>query len=1197
MATWTDSLGKAATRARTPICTASLIVVVWVADVVAIRQAAAQNTDAPAALATLQAPANTTAQPPATRIGWRSGDVQTAPMAPADAAGVVASVARAGSHHLVVQFSRPLIPEQRRTLTEAGLVLLRYIGNNAYFAGLSAGGLDGNALATVRTLVYASPIDSAWKLHPTLLAGEIVPWSVVPRRITTADGPRFDYAVGEDNPRVGAYVMFHPDVALADGVFLARLYGATILSRLESINALVIELPFENMFSLADEDAVQWIEPPLPLFRELNDSNRQRVGANIVQAAPYDLDGSGVTVLVYDGGVGRSSHEDFGGRHTARDNSGQSNHATHTAGTVGGDGARSGGMFRGMAPGVTIEAYGFQMEGGLRQGFLFSEPGDLEADYDEAINVYGADIANNSIGTNTAGNGFPCEWEGNYGVTSALIDAIVTGSLGAPFRTVWANGNERGAARCGTTYHTTAPPACAKNHITVGALTSTADSVTSFTSWGPADDGRLKPDISAPGCERGGDGGVTSCSSNGNYTVMCGTSMSAPTVCGLGALLLQDFRAQFPASPDPRCSTVKAIFAHTAEDIQELGPDYKTGYGSVRIEPAINLLRAGNFLEAEVDQGGSYFVIVVVDPNDTELKVTLAWDDVPAAPNVTDALVNDLDLRVFDLNARQHFPWTLDPANPSQPAVRTQPDHVNNIVQVVIDDPPPGAYRVEVFGFNVPQGPQTFSLAASPSVRTCSSQGIIALDRPKYACSSDATIQVVDCDLNLDDFVVESVAVTIESDTEPAGETVVLTETGPATAVFIGGIPLMPAGGAGVLVVTEGDLVTATYIDADNGQGGINVAVTASAPVDCTPPIISNVQVINVQPQSAVVTFETDELASGAIRYGRECGNLVVQTSAAGFSLTHSIALTDLIEGTDYFFVVDARDEASNLGTDDNGGSCYRFMTVDVPSYFTELFVDNNDLSNTSILFVPDGSVDRYAACAVPIASLPTDPAGGNVLELADNATAAIDIAGPLGLPLYGVTHFRLHVGSNGYLTFTGGDVSRTESIRRHFQLVRVSALFDDLDPSAGGTVSWKQFANRFAVTWENVPEAGTTNSNTFQIEMFFDGRIQMSWLDLDAIDGLAGLSAGGGIPPDFLESDLSASDSCGFDPRGDLNCDGDLNGADIDPFFLALGNPELYALVYPGCDILRGDINGDGALNGADIDGFFACLGAGGCP
>ncbi|MFQ5492084.1 MAG: S8 family serine peptidase, partial [Phycisphaerae bacterium] len=434
------------------------------------------------------------------------------------------------------------------------------------------------------------------------------------------------------------------------------------------------------------------------------------------------------TVLVYDGGTARATHVDFQGRLTARDGSGLSSHATHVSGTIGGAGIANP-AYRGMAPGVTIESYGFEQAGGLQPGFLYTDPGDMELDYGEAINVYGAHISNNSIGTNTAPNGFPCQWEGDYGVTATVIDSIVNGGIsvgGAPFRIVWANGNERSSGRCGTTYHTTAPPACAKNHVTVGALNSNDDSVTWFTSWGPTDDGRIKPDVSAPGCQVGGDGGVTSCSASTDtsYTTFCGTSMASPTVCGLSALLLQDFRASFPGQPDFRNSTLKALLAHNAQDIEAVGPDYMTGYGSVRIQQTIDFMRTGAFIENSVSQGASYTRTAVIDPGQPQLKATLAWDDVPGTPNVDPALVNDLDLRVFSPSGVRHFPWTLGGlANPAAPAVRTVEDHVNNIEQVLVDNPEPGTWTIEVVGFNVPSGPQVFSLVGHGATNVGTSIG------------------------------------------------------------------------------------------------------------------------------------------------------------------------------------------------------------------------------------------------------------------------------------------------------------------------------------------------------------------------------------------------------------------------------------------------------------------------------------------
>src|SRR5262249_18834378 len=152
-----------------------------------------------------------------------------------------------------------------------------------------------------------------------------------------------------------------------------------------------------------------------------------RVGADVAQAPPYSLDGTGVTVLVYDAGTARATHVDFGGRVFARDASGLLGHSTHVSGTIGGSGAASGGLYKGMAPGVIIQSYGFQYDGtGI---FLYTNPGDLQADYNEAINTFGADISNNSIGTNTETNGFDCAIQGDYGVTDQLIDSIVRGSL------------------------------------------------------------------------------------------------------------------------------------------------------------------------------------------------------------------------------------------------------------------------------------------------------------------------------------------------------------------------------------------------------------------------------------------------------------------------------------------------------------------------------------------------------------------------------------------------------------------------------------------------------------------------------------------------------------------------------------------------------------------------------------------------
>ena len=120
------------------------------------------------------------------------------------------------------------------------------------------------------------------------------------------------------------------------------------------------------------------------------------------------------------------------------------------------------------------------------------------------------------------------------------LDGVARGSLGRAIPVVWANGNERGGlALCGTSYFTTPSPATAKNVIAVGAVYSDTDEVASFSSWGPTDDGRLRPDIVAPGHQTTEDQGVTSTNQLvfGPYFVTFGTSMATPAVANRSVLV------------------------------------------------------------------------------------------------------------------------------------------------------------------------------------------------------------------------------------------------------------------------------------------------------------------------------------------------------------------------------------------------------------------------------------------------------------------------------------------------------------------------------------------------------------------------------------------------------------------------------------------------------------------------------------
>jgi hypothetical protein len=170
-------------------------------------------------------------------------------------------------------------------------------------------------------------------------------------------------------------------------------------------------------------------------------------------------------------------------------------------------------------------------------------------------------------------------------------------------------------------------------------------------------------------------------------------------------------------------STVKAHFIHTARDLNDSttwynpGPDYASGYGVLDIKAAVDQLRSGNWSEGVVDQGQDTTIYLDV-PVPGPVKITVAWDDAPAAPGTTGAaLVNDLDLIVTDPMGIRHYPWTLDPANPSADAIRGREDHLNNVEVVSFDAGymPAGRWTVRVRGTSVPGGPQVYSLVYSHS--------------------------------------------------------------------------------------------------------------------------------------------------------------------------------------------------------------------------------------------------------------------------------------------------------------------------------------------------------------------------------------------------------------------------------------------------------------------------------------------------
>ncbi|MCK4340242.1 MAG: hypothetical protein KAY37_00780 [Phycisphaerae bacterium] len=298
----------------------------------------------------------------------------------------------------------------------------------------------------------------------------------------------------------------------------------------------------------------------------------------------------------------------------------------------------------------------------------------------------------------------------------------------------------------------------------------------------------------------------------------------------------------------------------------------------------------------------------------------------------------------------------------------------------------------------------------------------------------------------------------------------------------------------------------------------LSISSTMPGPVTLTSPANGELDVTRMP------TFTWQEVAD-AVNY-----DLQVATDPDFLNLVCSVAVNEpshavgtyLESDTQHFWRVRANNGCGTSGFSE----VFTFTTLLQLDYFTEQFSSTVfNLEYFSLSFSPDGSDDFYTMCGSNITELPIDPSGGTIITLTDDGSQPITPSSPVSL--YGTSYDTFYVNANGNLTFWGGDGTYDESFPAHFGPPRVSVVFDDLNPEVGGTISWQQTAELVAVTWEGVPELDTGNSNTFQAELHFNGDIRLSWLQVDSNDSVVGLSAGGGVPPDFVASVLSAAPPC----------------------------------------------------------------------
>ena len=304
-----------------------------------------------------------------------------------------------------------------------------------------------------------------------------------------------------------------------------------------------------------------------------------------------------------------------------------------------------------------------------------------------------------------------------------------------------------------------------------------------------------------------------------------------------------------------------------------------------------------------------------------------------------------------------------------------------------------------------------------------------------------------------------------------------------------------------------------------------------------------------------------------------------VAYTATASGTSHTLGMS-LDSDSDYYWRV----RGLNACGEGSYNEVFTFRTMTQPDYFTELFNTGKpiDLQDYSITLTPDGSGDYYEICGGDASDFPVSPVGGAPIDFYEDGCMQVSLSGGATVGPYGQEYSSFYICDNGYITFTGPDGDYNETLEEHFSMPRLSPLYNDLSKPAGGTISWEQLADRAVVTYEDVPEWSSTNSNNFQVEMFFDGTIRYTWLEVESFTAVVGISAGSGMPGDFLESDLSASDNCAGDLDGD--CDIDLD--DCLMFLECMGGPDVTDPP-PGCDLvdfINADLTEDGDVDLADF-------------
>ncbi|MBD3638695.1 MAG: S8 family serine peptidase [Crocinitomicaceae bacterium] len=566
------------------------------------------------------------------------------------------------TYYRIIQFSEVPGVTQKSVLKAAGIELLDYLPERAFYAAIQTDA-DLTVLNTT-SAVSVVPVNWQYKLTPELLDKKYPEWALFP------------------NDRIGLNTVYYETVAKEDALLKLRNLGAEITMETD-VEILSFMIPIDKVQMLYEIPEFYYFEPfdkpgEPEGYEDVTNHRSNYINNPVGVGKSYD--GSGVTVMMQDDGI-IGPHIDYEGRITTETSSNFGDHGDHVAGIIMGAGNLDPDGV-GNAKGAHLLVYSSSNTNFNLVPMLYEN---------EELVITSKSYGN---GNNAGYTSLARQLDEQCYEHDALVHVFSAGNSGTQDYGYGAGagwGNITGGHKQG------------KNVLAVGNLSDT-DVLSNSSSRGPADDGRLKPDICAVGSS------VYSTIDPNTYEDKSGTSMACPGVAGSLALLYEAYR-DMNGGQNPSAALINGAVLNTADDLGNPGPDFKFGWGRINVRRAYNLLNEGQYQNGEIQNGAANVHTITVPAGVKQVRIMVYWTDYKGSTTASKALVNDINMTVSAPGGSVHQPLILDPTpnagilnSDAQPGV----DDLNNVEQVVIDDPASGTYTINLNGFNIPQGPQKY---------------------------------------------------------------------------------------------------------------------------------------------------------------------------------------------------------------------------------------------------------------------------------------------------------------------------------------------------------------------------------------------------------------------------------------------------------------------------------------------------------